>query len=104
MGTPYRPLGLISSLVDQMDLTVTHAHDDIVFVEHNAFLLKMEATGERVSLYFNEESDRSERNPISETLIHNGAGMGLVIIPQGTFSMKQKDSENLEIIFNDKAQ
>lgn len=101
METPYRPLGLISSLVDEMNLNVTYAHEDLVFVEHNAFLLKMEDVGERVSLYFNEESDETKRNPVSESLTEKGAGKGLSIIERGTFSMKQKDDKNLEIVFND---
>lgn len=99
MDIPYRPLGLISTLVDRIDLSVTYAHEDLVFVKHNAFVLKMEDVGERVSIYFNEESESAERGAIAETLIAKGAEMGLAIVERGTFVMKQKDDKNLEICF-----
>lgn len=101
MDVPYRPLGLVSSLLDKMNLSMTYAHDDLVFVQHNAFLLKMEDVGEQVSLFFNENSECSERGTIAEGLIEKGSEMKLSIVERGTFVMKQKDDKNLEIVFDE---
>ena len=94
MSVPYRPLGHIREVIDAMGLEVTHAFDDLVFIEHNAFLLQMEEIGENVSLYFNTESDESARAEITEKLIEAGKAQELKISPQGTYSIVEGNSDD----------
>jgi len=101
MTIPYRPLGLIATLVEAIGLQVTYAYDDLVFIMHNAFLLRMGDAGEDVFLYFNEESDPQERQDISEQLTTLALHKGLVIHEFGTYEMNPEDSENLKIQFHD---
>ena len=64
MSVPYRPLGLIMEAVELMGLEVTHAYEDLVFISHNAFLLRMGSEGQQVYLYFNEgcEPEQARRS------------------------------------------
>lgn len=41
MPLPYRPLGYIREVVNQLGLEVTYIYEDLVYIEHNAFLLQM---------------------------------------------------------------
>ena len=94
MSVPYRPLGHIREVITAMGLEVTHAFDDLVFIEHNAFLLQMGKVGEDVSLYFNTDSDESAREEITTRLIEAGKIQELKISPQGTYSVIQGDSDD----------
>jgi hypothetical protein len=95
MDIPYRPLGLLRELVETMGLRVTHVFEDLVFIEHNAFLLQMGEEGSDVRLWFNCESLPAARSGITGSLSGAGADRGLRVDRRGTFRMTQqgKDEE-----------
>ncbi|WP_419662020.1 hypothetical protein Dvar_24630 [Desulfosarcina variabilis str. Montpellier] len=102
MTVPFRPLGYIRELVNAIGLDITHAYEDLVYIEHNAFLLQMGDSGEIVNLYFNTESVEEERDKIADRLSAEGQARQLTIIRKGLFSMRQKsDGEHIEIQFFD---
>lgn len=101
MLVPYRPLGIITEVIEQMDLEVTYAYEDLVFISHNAFLLRMGETGEKIHLYFNEESEVDKRDPILSQLTALGAERGLEILLSGTYAMKSGKDEQLDIHFRE---
>lgn len=104
MTVPLRPLGYIRKLVNAVGLDITHAYEDLVYIEHNAFLLQMGDSGEIVNLYFNTESDVEQRDTIADRLKTEGQARQLKIIRKGLFTMRQKsDGENIEIQFFDEA-
>ena len=102
MKIPYRPLGIITEMIEQMDLEVTYAYEDLVFISHNAFILRMGESGTKLHLYFNEESELNKRDQISEQLIMLGVDRGLEILQSGTYRMKPREDEKLDIHFNEK--
>lgn len=83
-----------------MDLEVTYAYEDLVFISHNAFLLRMGEQGERVYLYFNEESDSADRPKITAQLAEAALAHGLKIQDSGTYTVKPRADEQLDIHFN----
>jgi len=102
MAVPYRPLGHIREMVNALGLEVTYIYEDLVYVEHNAFLLQMGERGEMISLYFNAESDPAERDGISGQLEKAGQARELSVNRKGTFTMSQlPDEERIEITFLD---
>jgi len=80
MDIPSRPLGLIVGIIEQMGLDVTYAYEDLVFIELNAFLLRMGDKSEQVHLYFNTESDVDQRGAVAEQLSALAGKEGLQII------------------------
>ncbi len=84
---PFRPLGIIKMLLETLGFEVTHCYEDLVFIEHNAFLLRMEEKGEEVSLLFNTDSDIDKRNEIEELLKNAGNEYNLRISCSGTYQM-----------------
>lgn len=101
MEIPYRPLGIITEVIERMGLEVTFAYEDLVFISHNAFLLRMGQTGEKVHLYFNEESQLDKRDLIHEQLTALGAECDLLILQNGTYVMKPRDDEQFDIHFQE---
>jgi DNA replication protein DnaD len=84
---PYRPLGILKTILESLGFEVTHCYEDLVFVEHNAFLLRMEEKGEEVSLLFNTESDEDKRDEIAELIKTEAAKHHIVISCPGTYQM-----------------
>ncbi len=90
---PFRPLGILKNLIEKLGFEVTHCYEDLVFVGHNAFLLRMEEKGEEVSLVFNTESDIDKRNEITERFITEGKVYNLVISCAGTYQITPKETD-----------
>ena len=84
---PFRPLGILKMVLENIGFEVTHCYEDLVFIEHNAFLLRMEEKGEDISLLFNSESDIDKRGEIAELLKNSGETHNLVIARAGTYTM-----------------
>lgn len=99
MSIPFRPLGIITEVIEQMELEVTYAYDDLVFISHNAFLLRMGDIGETVHLYFNNESETDKRSDIQKQLTELAAKQNLTILNGGTYDMKPRDDEQMDIHF-----
>lgn len=101
MTIPVKPLGLIKNLIESMGLDVTYVYDDLVFIEHNAFLLQMGTEGEKVSLWFNDACKVEERPGILHDLHGFATGLGLTIKLQGTYSMNSCDeNESFSLQFD----
>ncbi len=90
---PYRPLGILKTIMETLGFEVTHCYEDLVFVENNAFLLRMEEKGEEVSLLFNTESDVDKRDEIAELFKTEGKAHKLVISKAGTYQMKPNEAD-----------
>lgn len=99
-SVPYRPLGLLKELTEAQGLQITHSYEDLVFIEHNAFLFRMEEKGEDVSLIFNVESDPDKREEITTAFVEAGKGLGLHISPNGTYKLvPDEETSSLQIEF-----
>lgn len=61
---PYRPLGQITQILEELGFQVTHCYEDLIFVAHNAFLVQMGEKGEELKIWFNEESEEDMRDEL----------------------------------------
>lgn len=99
---PYRPFGIIKTHLENLGFEVTHYYEDLIFTEHNAFLLRMEEKGEDVSLLFNIESDKEKHEEIATLLQTEGNTTGLNITPTGTYTMTANDEDaTIDITFHE---
>jgi hypothetical protein len=99
---PYRPLGHIRDIVAELGLEVTYCYEDLVYIEHNAFLLRMGEQGDEVHLYFNTESDAGEREAIALNLQSAGLNRQINVTRSGTYTMTPlPDSANIQIAFHE---
>jgi hypothetical protein len=101
MPVPLKPLSRIQFLVEKLGLKITYAYDDLVFIEHNAFLIKMGDRGEDVFVYINVEADEKEYPAIIEKLIAEGANEELKVRCSGKFKLTDAGNEEISIEFLD---
>lgn len=101
MSIPLRPFGIIKTLIDTIGLDISFAYDDLVFIEHNAFLLQMgEKSGADLGVWFNEDSTPTDRPGILSRLQTEGAKLSLDIYEKGTYSLNSLDgSEEMQLEF-----
>lgn len=99
MTVPLKPLGRIQYVLEKMGLKITYAYDDLVFVEHNAFLIKMGEHGEDVYVYVNVDADEKEYPAIIEKLIDEGKKEDLLINYKGRFKLTDAGNEQIQIEF-----
>ena len=84
---PFRPMGIIKMVLEGLGYQVTYCYEDLIFIEHNAFLLRMEERGEAVSILFNAESEPDKRPGIAEAIATAGGTANLAFTRQGTYVM-----------------
>lgn len=99
---PVRPLGLIKELIDTTGLNITHVYEDLVFIEHNAFILQMGEKGEDVKIVFNTESVEDKRPEIQEELTKRAETFGLKLTSGGTYALTEGEDNTLDIEFFEK--
>ena len=92
-AVPYRPLGLIKELLENQGWSITHCYEDLIFVEHNAFLLQMRERGEEVTLVFNVDCHIDKKKEIERTLVPAGRAFGLQITAKGTYSLTPNEQD-----------
>jgi hypothetical protein len=100
MQTQLRPLGVVKEVVEEIGLQVTYAYDDLVFIEHNDFLLQFGSDPNLLQLYFNTECPADEAEALTTKLMPAAAGKGLSVDRKGSFTMTEDDNDNLRISFN----
>jgi hypothetical protein len=99
MAVPLRPLNRIQYVLEKLGLKITYAYDDLIFVEHNAFIIKMGERGEDVSVYVNIDADVKEYPSIIEKLSHEGNKEELTVKCNGKFKMTDAGNEHIQIEF-----
>ncbi len=103
MAVPPKPLSRIQILVEKLGLKITYAYDDLVFVEHNAFLIKMGERGEDVSVYVNVDADKKLYPAIIDKFVDDGKKEELIVTYNGKFKLTDAGNEQIQIEFLEKS-
>jgi hypothetical protein len=53
------PLGTVKTIVEAAGMGISYAYDDLVFLEHNSFLLQFTGHGHEVTIHVNSEADEA---------------------------------------------
>jgi hypothetical protein len=96
-----RPMGKLMMVVESLELTVTYAYEDLVFVEHNAFLCRFDDNiPQNIFLYFSTDLIADEHQPLLARLQQEAKKQGLYFTYSGKYMMRQKEeTEEFEILF-----
>jgi len=88
-------------LVAKLGHEVTYAYEDLVFINHNDFLLQFDAADPKaLNLFFNTECDATEADDVAAHMVPEGIEKGLIIRRRGTYTMTEAEDNNLKITFN----
>ncbi len=87
-----RPLGLAQEIVNDLKFEVVYAYDDLVFVEHNTFLLQFDdARKSNLRVYFNAECEADTATRLEQALTAAAKARGCMIENCGQFELVAKE-------------
>lgn len=95
-----KPLGKITAILADLGLEVTYAFDDLVFVQHSAFLLQFLDDSPEIKLFINTECKPDVAEGVEKQIVEAHAKAGFSIVPAGRFTIKENDNETLDISFS----
>ncbi|MBA3004408.1 MAG: hypothetical protein FP813_11260 [Desulfurivibrio sp.] len=54
-----KPLGMVKTIVEAAGMGISYAYDDLIFLEHNSFLLQFTDNDHEVKVHVNSEADET---------------------------------------------
>ncbi len=97
--TGVKELGKITAILADLGLEVTYAYDDLVFVQHSAFLLQFTDQPNMLKLFTNTECEPKEANDVACNMVFAFHEKGFIADPSGYFTLTQNDDETLSLAF-----
>ncbi|MBN2703068.1 MAG: hypothetical protein JXR23_02560 [Pontiellaceae bacterium] len=94
-----KPLGKITAILADLGLEVTYAYDDLVFVQHSAFLLQFTEDPAALKLFTNSECNPAEANAIASNMVIAFDEAGFAVNPSGKYTLSQNDDQTLNLVF-----
>ncbi len=94
-----RNLGVVKEIVEAVDMDISHAYEDLVFLTHNALLLQFAADDETVLVHRNQEADPSELNGAIQRLKEAAADRETLFLDGDRYTITQMADETLGIEF-----
>lgn len=78
---------------------ISYAYEDLVFLEHNAFLLQFSASDKELLIHTNSEADVEGIKDSIAKLKDVAMAHGMTFRDGGRYSLTQGDDENITIEF-----
>lgn len=96
-----KPLGKITAVLADLGLEVTYAYDDLVFVQHSAFLLQFTDTPNALKLFTNTDCAPEEANEVASNMVIAFDQAGYPLEPAGKYTLAQNEDQTLTLEFAD---
>jgi hypothetical protein len=100
MQTTLRPLGIVKEVVEAIGHEITYAYEDLVFIEHNDYLIQFASEPNLLELFFNTECPAEEADAIAQKVVPAALSKGLFVNRKGTYTMTEGEYENIRITFH----
>ncbi|MCX5869870.1 MAG: hypothetical protein NTY00_04390 [Deltaproteobacteria bacterium] len=94
-----KPLGIVTEIVESAGMGISYAYEDLVFLEHNAFLLEFTANDKELLVHTNSEAEESEVKDSIARLKNVAVAHGMTFTDGGLYTLTQADDENIRIDF-----
>lgn len=101
MGIPYRPLGLVKEALEQIGIEVSYAYEDLVFIQHNHFLLKFGKAGAILFFYANVETSGEAAQLFFREVQGALGAKGMTLVDRGQYRLTAGAGEELSLHFFD---
>lgn len=98
---PFMPLGKVLNVIQPTSLEVTYNYDDLVFVEHNPFIIRFDLEDTNlIHLHFNEDCNPQDAGKLAGIMQKAASLEGLKLHVDKQFSISANEkTEELEIKF-----
>jgi len=102
MGKSLPPVGKVMNWLEAAGFEVSYLYEDLIFVESNAFLIRFEsADPNSILIYTNSECETSKASELNQLLLDEAKKHELIPVIKGTFSLSQRNDDEVDIRFED---
>ncbi len=92
-------LGVVKDIVESVGMEISHVYDDLVFLNHNAFILQFTEDVHIAMIHGNIEAGRNALQDAVTILKGAAEEHEMTFVDGDDYSISQKDDENLRIEF-----
>ena len=96
-----KPLGKVKELVESVGMGISYAYDDLVFLDHNAFLLQFDEDDQTIIVHTNSEANEKEATEGISRLKKATSSSDLRIVVGGFCTLSQVEGETISIEFHE---
>jgi hypothetical protein len=94
-----RKLGVVREIIETAGMNISHAYDDLVFLDHNAFLLQFTDEDDKLLLHSNHEADKAAIKAAIAKFKAVAQAHAMTFIDGCDYSLSPADDENLRLEF-----
>lgn len=94
-----KQLGIVRNIVESVGMEIGHAYDDLIFLDHNAFLLQFTDEENRVIIHCNSEADKAATKDAVDILKGAALANEMTFVEGSDYLIAQVDDENLRVEF-----
>ena len=95
------PLGLVKEFVEEAGMGIAYVYEDIVFIEHNAFLLQFTKDEKKILLHINQDAIESEIDDDIARLREKAMALEIELLDGKFYAISQEGDENIRLEFID---
>lgn len=99
MKIPHRALGIVREIVTELGHDLTYAYEDLIFIDHNAYLLQFTDSPEMLNLFFNIELSENDAVEMERNITDSAAKRNIGIERKGCYELAQKSDKTIEVKF-----
>ncbi len=94
-----KPLGIVKEAVEAAGMRISYVYEDLIFIDHNAFLLQFAEEDNTLLIHINEAAQITEINDALVRLKEEGSARELMLHDGGYYAISQKGAENIRLVF-----
>lgn len=94
-----KPLGVVKEIIEDAGMSISYAYEDLVFIEHNAFLLQFTDNNSKLLIHVNSDADASAIQGDIIRLKAEAAARYMIFQDGSKYTLNQGDDENIRLEF-----
>ncbi len=94
-----KQLGVVKNIVESAGMGISYAYDDLVFIDHNAFLLQFTDNNSELMIHVNSEVDESAIQADIIRLKAEATAQKMSLRGGKKYTLSQGDDENIRLEF-----
>ncbi|MFA6282937.1 MAG: hypothetical protein WC633_02255 [Desulfurivibrionaceae bacterium] len=95
-----KPLGKVKTIVEAAGMGISYAYDDLVFLEHNSFLLQFTGNDHEITIHVNSEAEESTVHGDIERLQAAACNHAMQCTRGGHYTLVPEGEDSIRIEFS----
>ncbi|MDF1614093.1 hypothetical protein [Desulfurivibrio dismutans] len=96
-----KPLGVVKTIVEAAGMGISYVYDDLIFLEHNSFLLQFTDNEREITVHVNREADEAVVQGDIARLQESALDHAMQLTRGGRYTLVPEGEDSLRIEFSD---